>query len=53
MNAQQSRYDDAASYPIQKEAKVDPMWAADEHERRIAIALRAAAGARNALRARE
>jgi hypothetical protein len=32
-----------------KEEKVDPMWSADEDDRRRAIALRAAAGARRAL----
>ncbi|UXN68031.1 hypothetical protein N8A98_00475 (plasmid) [Devosia neptuniae] len=33
-----------------KEPKIDPMWSADEHERRLAIIRRAAAGARKALR---
>jgi hypothetical protein len=32
-----------------REDKVDPMWSLDEHERRIAFARRAAAGARKAL----
>jgi hypothetical protein len=35
-----------------KEPKVDPMWSADEDERRLAIIKRAAAGARKALRDR-
>jgi len=35
-----------------KEPKVDPMWSADEHERRVAIARRAALAARKALAAR-
>ena len=35
-----------------KEPKVDPMWSADEHERRIAIARRASLAARKALAAR-
>jgi hypothetical protein len=38
------------SYPVQKEHKVDPMWSADEDERRAAIIRRAAAGARKTLR---
>lgn len=32
-----------------KEDKIDPMWSADEGERRLAFARRAAAGARRAL----
>ena len=32
-----------------KEDKVDPMWSAEEDDRRVAIARRAAAGARKAL----
>ena len=35
-----------------REYKVDPMWSEDEDVRRIAIAKRAAAGARKALAAR-
>ena len=38
--------------PVIKEDKVDPMWAADEDERRAAIIRRAAAGARKTLRSR-
>jgi hypothetical protein len=38
------------SYPVLKEHKVDPMWSADEDERRAAITRRAAAGARETLR---
>lgn len=38
------------SYAIAKEAKVDPMWSADEDERRAAIIRRASEGARKALR---
>ncbi len=38
---------------IMKEDKVDPMWAADEDDRRAAIIRRAAAGARKALRERK
>jgi hypothetical protein len=38
------------SYPVLKEHKVDPMWSADEDERRAAIFRRAAAGARKTLR---
>lgn len=34
-----------------REDKVDPMWSADEDERRLAIIKRAAAGARKALAA--
>jgi hypothetical protein len=34
-----------------KEPKIDPMWSADEDERRLAIIRRAAAGARQTLRA--
>ena len=33
-----------------REDKVDPMWSADEDDRRIAIIRRAAAGARKTLR---
>lgn len=36
--------------PDGKEQKVDPMWSADEDERRTAIIRRAAAGARKTLR---
>jgi len=32
-----------------REDKIDPMWAADEDDRRMAIARRAAAGARKTL----
>jgi hypothetical protein len=39
-----------AIYPVLKEHKVDPMWSADEDERRAAIFRRAAAGARKTLR---
>ncbi|MET3901349.1 hypothetical protein ABIB57_005319 [Devosia sp. UYZn731] len=35
-----------------REDRIDPMWSADEDERRLAIARRAAAGARKALAAR-
>jgi hypothetical protein len=35
-----------------REERMDPMWSADEDERRLAIARRAAAGARKALAAR-
>lgn len=34
-----------------REDRVDPMWSADEDERRLAIVRRAAAGARKALAA--
>ncbi|HEV7293222.1 hypothetical protein [Devosia sp. RR2S18] len=39
-----------ARAPEDKEQKVDPMWSADEDERRLAIFKRAAAGARKTLR---
>jgi len=35
---------------LAREDKVDPMWSADEDERRLAIIRRAAAGARKTLR---
>ncbi len=35
-----------------REDKIDPMWSADEDERRLAIIKRAAAGARKALAAK-
>lgn len=38
------------AYTLAKEAKVDPMWSADEDERRAAIIRRASEGARKALR---
>ncbi len=38
------------NYQVIKEQKVDPMWSADEDERRMAIIRRAAAGAKAALR---
>lgn len=39
-----------ATYAIAKEMKVDPMWSAEEDERRAAIIRRASEGARKALR---
>ena len=50
MNAQQIATPRAERYAILKEERIDAMWSADEDERRIAFALRAAAGARKALR---
>lgn len=38
---------------VMKEDKIDPMWAADEDDRRVAIIRRAAAGARKALRQKD
>ncbi|MEO8882475.1 MAG: hypothetical protein ABI377_03510 [Devosia sp.] len=51
MNAHQLEVGTLERYSLQsvKEDKVDPMWSVDEDERRIAIARRAAAGARKAL----
>lgn len=39
-----------ATYPIMKETTVDPMWSAEEDQRRAAIIRRAAEGARKTLR---
>ena len=39
---------DRQSRQSMKEDKVDPMWSAEEDDRRLAIAKRAAAGARKA-----
>lgn len=50
MNALQLRETQPINYLITKEHKVDPMWSADEDERRAAIIKRAAAGAKAALR---
>lgn len=52
MNSAQTIQVRPITYPIMKEAKVDPMWSAEEDERRAAIIRRAAEGARKALRAR-
>jgi hypothetical protein len=52
MNAAQAHDARPLIYPVLKEAKVDPMWSADEDERRAAIIRRAAEGARKALQAR-
>lgn len=49
MNAVQN-IETRPDYPILKEAKIDPMWSADEDERRAAIIRRASEGARKALR---
>jgi len=48
MNAVELRAIDAKHHPAFKEERVGPMWSADENERRMTIALRAAAGARKA-----
>lgn len=40
------------TYTIAKELKVDPMWSADEDERRAAFIRRASEGARKALRSK-
>ena len=48
MNAVQ--YTAPESFNVAKEMKVDPMWSADEDDRRAAIFRRAAEGARKALR---
>lgn len=50
MNATHITEIQPVSYPLIKEAKVDPMWSADEDERRAAIIRRASEGARKALR---
>lgn len=50
MNALQLRDTQPINYVIAKEQKVDPMWSADEDERRAAFIRRAAAGAKAALR---
>ena len=50
MNALQGRDTQPINYAIIKEQKVDPMWSAEEDERRAAIIKRAAAGAKAALR---
>lgn len=50
MTAFQIRDTQPTSYQVLKEQKVDPMWSADEDERRAAIIKRAAAGAKAALR---
>lgn len=52
MNDAQTHETEPLDYPILKEAKVDPMWSADEDERRAAIIRRASEGARKALRAK-
>jgi hypothetical protein len=49
MDAHPMEAETLSRYSLQKEDKVDPMWSVDEDERRIAIARRAAAGARKAL----
>ena len=50
MNLEQAVTTRAERYPILKEERIDAMWSADEDDRRKAFALRAAAGARKALR---
>ena len=52
MNSLQLTDTQQINYPVLKEQKVDPMWSADEDERRAAIIRRAAAGAKAALRFR-
>lgn len=50
MTSLQLRDIERTNYHVLKEQKVDPMWSADEDERRVAIIKRAAAGAKAALR---
>lgn len=49
MNAAQA-LNEPVTYTIAKEMKVDPMWSADEDDRRAAIIRKASEGARRALR---
>jgi hypothetical protein len=51
MITEQTKYERPARPEVVsgKEDKVDPMWSAEEDDRRMAFARRAAAGARKAL----
>lgn len=51
MNAEQLRDLPPIRHAVLREDRIDPMWSADEDERRTAFIRRAAAGARKALRA--
>lgn len=50
MTPDKAAEDKPRSFVPAKEMKVDPMWSADEQERRAAIIRRASDGAKKALR---